>query len=79
MLKQRCPMCANCINFIPVKTKKRNVVKSNSIAEELGIWECDSYDEISAAKKAWITIKAKKAGKNPVMVHAGIKAHFNKA
>jgi len=40
--------------------------------------EYDSYDDIPAAKKAWITIRAKKAGKNPVMVHAGIKAAFTK-
>lgn len=48
-----------------------------SISQELGIFEqYSSYEEIPAAKRAWITIKAKKQGKNPVMVHAGIKAAF---
>jgi hypothetical protein len=47
------------------------------IAEKLGIWEYRSYEAIPATKRAWITIKAKKAGKNPNMVHAGIKACFN--
>lgn len=50
-----------------------------SIATKLGIFkDYQSYDEIPAAKRAWITIKAKKAGDNPVMVHAGIKAAFTK-
>jgi len=38
----------------------------------------DSYEDISAATKAWITRNAKKEGKNPVMVHAGYKAHFTR-
>ena len=38
----------------------------------------NSYEEIPPAKKAWITIRAKKEGKNPVMVHAGYKAHFKR-
>ena len=38
----------------------------------------DSYKEIPAAVKAWITMNAIKDGKNPVMVHAGIKARFNR-
>jgi len=37
-----------------------------------------SYEEIPPAKKAWITIKAKREGKNPVMVHAGYKAYFSR-
>ena len=50
-----------------------------SISEEMNIMnDYDSYDAIPAAKKAWITIKAKKSGKNPVMVHAGIKAAYTK-
>ena len=36
----------------------------------------DSYESIPAAKKAWITIKAKQRGKDPKMVHAGHKAAF---
>ncbi len=36
----------------------------------------DSYEEIPAAVRAWITIKAKQQGKNPNMVHAGYKAAF---
>jgi len=50
-----------------------------SIATRLGIMEAyESYDAIPPAKRAWITIKAKKAGLNPNMVHAGIKAAFTK-
>ena len=50
-----------------------------SISQQMNIMEdYSSYDEIPAAKKAWITIKAKKQGKNPVMVHAGIKAAYTK-
>jgi len=37
-----------------------------------------SYKEVSASEKAWITIRAKKAGKNPISVHAGFKAAFTK-
>ena len=48
------------------------------IPEDLNIWDYKSYDDIPPAKKGWITIKAKKQGKNPVMVHAGIKARFNR-
>ena len=48
-----------------------------SVSKELGIFEeYSSYDEIPASKRAWITIKAKKRGLNPNMVHAGIKAAF---
>ena len=47
--------------------------KKQSVLEEY-----DSYEAIPAAKKAWITIRAKKDGKNPVMVHAGYKAHFSR-
>ncbi len=49
----------------------------SSIAKELGIFNYNSYLEIPAAKRAWITIKAKQAGKDPVMVHAGIKTVFS--
>jgi len=50
-----------------------------SITKELKITETyASYDAIPAAKRAWITIKAKKRGLNPVMVHAGIKAHYKR-
>jgi len=38
----------------------------------------NSYNEVPAAKKAWITIRAKKECKNPVMVHAGYKAAFKR-
>ncbi len=47
-----------------------------SIAKRLGIFEYNSYEEIPATKRAWITIKAKKESKSPVMVHAGIKSIF---
>jgi len=51
-----------------------------SISNELGIFapKYERYEDIPAAVKAWITIKARKAGKDPKMVHAGIKAHFTK-
>jgi hypothetical protein len=53
--------------------------KGKSVSKELSITEMyDSHAEIPAAKKAWITIKAKKQGKDPKMVHAGIKAHFKR-
>lgn len=45
-----------------------------SIADELNIFDYQSYDDIPAAKKAWITIKAREQGMDPLMVHAGIKA-----
>lgn len=45
-----------------------------SIADELNIFQYKTYDDIPPAKKAWITIKAKQQGKDPKMVHAGIKA-----
>ena len=48
-------------------------------SQELSIFEqYSSYEEIPPAKKAWITIKAKQGDKNPVMVHAGIKAAFKR-
>ena len=50
-----------------------------SIGTQLGIFKSyGSYGDIPPAKRAWITIKAKQAGKNPNMVHAGIKAAFTK-
>lgn len=48
-------------------------------SRQMGIFkDYDSYDAIPPAKKAWITINAKKQGKNPKWVHAGIKAAFTK-
>ena len=38
----------------------------------------DSYEESSAADRAWITIRAKKAGKNVKQAHAAVKAHFTR-
>ena len=40
--------------------------------------EYDSYEAVPAAIKAWITMRAKQEGKNPVMVHAGYKAAFSR-
>ena len=61
------------------KTIPKIKEKRMSISDELGIFETyDSHASISPAKKAWITIKANQQGKNPVMVHAGIKARFNR-
>ena len=50
------------------------MTNSKSIPDQLNIFQYKSYDDIPAAKKAWITIKAKQQGKDPKMVHAGIKA-----
>jgi hypothetical protein len=48
-----------------------------SIGKQLGIFsKFESYGSITPAHKAWITIKAKKQGLSPKMVHAGIKAHY---
>ena len=48
-------------------------------SKELGIFEqYSSYDQIPPAKRAWITIKAKRDGKNPIMAHAGVKAAFKR-
>jgi hypothetical protein len=56
-----------------------SVSRGASISKALGITDCYlSYNEIPAAKKAWITIKAMQQGKDPKMVHAGIKAHYRK-
>jgi len=51
-----------------------------SVSNSLGIFEpkYKRYEDIPAAKRAWITIKAIQAGKDPKMVHAGIKAYFTK-
>jgi len=72
--------CSDMINIILFASNSNTVPKLKekriSIPDELGIWEYDSYEDIPAAKKAWITIKAKQRGLNPVMVHAGIKARF---
>ena len=61
-----------------VNVKKKGIVMSKSIAEELGIYKYRSYAKVPPQKKAWITIKAKKRGDDPKMVHAGIKATFSK-
>lgn len=37
-----------------------------------------SYEDIPAAKLAWITMRAKQQGKSPKMAHAGVKAHFSR-
>ena len=48
--------------------------KQQSIFEQLKLSDFKNYDSIPPAKKAWITMKAKEQGKDPKMVHAGIKA-----
>jgi|GEM_PF-481261 len=50
----------------------------SSIADQLNIFDYPSYEAIPSAKRTWITIKAKQRGKNPKMVHAGIKAAMAK-
>jgi len=69
--------CSHCKNFVPVNGDKVKKV-SQSIPDELGIWGYPDYESIPAAKRAWVTIKAKQQGKSPNMVHAGIKARFNR-
>jgi len=56
------------------------MTNSQSIAEELNIFggEFKTYQDISPAKKAWITIKAKKAKLNPEKIHSEIKSQFTK-
>jgi hypothetical protein len=50
-----------------------------SVAKQLKIMDSyKSYKAIPPAKQAWITIKSKKAGKNPDKVRDGIKAAFTK-
>ena len=50
----------------------RNLIKPVDISMYL------SYEDIPAAKLAWITMRAKQMGKDPKMVHAGIKAMFTR-
>ena len=51
--------------------KVMNKVKNVSLVDRY-----DNVEDISPQEWAWVTIKAKKAGKNPVMAKAGIKAAF---
>lgn len=37
-----------------------------------------TYKSLTPAQKAWITIRAKQEGKDPKMVHAGIKALYTR-
>jgi len=73
--------CQNCGVKLP---EKRRIVRKHPsikkrIAKELKLFELfEHYVDITAAKRAWITIKAMKRGLNPVMVHAGIKAQYTK-
>ena len=52
--------------------------KRMSIAEELGIFNYSTYEDIPPAKKAWITMKATQRGLDPKMVQAGIKTQMGK-
>lgn len=38
----------------------------------------DRWEDVSAAERAWITIRAEKVGKDPNQVRAGYKAHFTR-
>lgn len=62
------------INFIISNTKETKMSKTQVPVTEL----FPSYAAISPQHRAWITMKARAAGKNPVMVHAGIKAAFTR-
>lgn len=50
-----------------------NDVKKRSIVEKY-----DSYEDVPAADKAWITMRAERAGKSVKMSHAGYKAAFTR-
>lgn len=54
------------------------MTKPKSIPEQLNIFQYASYEDIPPAKKAWITILARKQNKDPKMVHAGIKAKMSR-
>ena len=56
--------------------RMRMANKEQSIPDQLKIYQYKSYNDIPHAKLAWITIKAKQQGKDPKMVHAGIKARM---
>ena len=60
----------------PVKLKKIKKAKTAIVVEKVDVWDCICYQDIPAWQKAQITKNAKKAGANPVMVHAGYKAMF---
>ena len=47
------------------------------IAQELGIFEYDSYETLPPAKKAWISIKADEYGINRDEVHTWILNRFS--
>jgi len=49
------------------------MAKKQSIYEQLNLSDYKNYDSIPPAKRAWITIKAKKQGKDPDKVHADIQ------
>jgi hypothetical protein len=53
------------------------MVATETISKKMRIFSrFRNYREIPPAVRAWITIKAKQKQLNPVMVHAGIKAHY---
>ena len=53
------------------------MITAKGIAKDLELGDGSVY-YASAAKRAWVTIKAKKAGLNVDEVHAKIKASFTK-
>jgi len=70
-------MCNRATCPLSIKGHKK-LEKLQSIGEQLQVYAFGSYQKIPAAKRAWITILAKKRGKDPISVHAGIKAAFTK-
>jgi len=60
--------------YYPKKKKKANSKKKRKSLLE----KYKNVEDISPQEWAWVTIKAKKEGKNPIMAKAGIKAAFAK-
>ncbi|NQU83135.1 MAG: hypothetical protein HQ536_00325 [Parcubacteria group bacterium] len=60
-----------------IRTKKQKRKKTKQ-AKVMDIFQHKCYDDLSPQKRAWITRNAIEQGKNPVKVHASIKAKFTK-
>jgi predicted secreted protein len=66
---------------IAKKKKAKKKAKSNkkkTIYETLELSKYETYESIHPAKKAWITIHAKKQGKDPNKVKAQIRAKMKR-
>ena len=67
------------VNHKPVNHHyiKKSLWIPELIAQELGIFEYDSYETLPPAKKAWISIKADEYGINREEVHTWILNRFS--